>query len=62
MLLEAGQRVVGSVAGPVAARVHSLPGVVDLLVVLEMILPTKCSATHVAGEGFCLRVDENVPL
>ena len=57
VLLEAGERVIGPVTGLVVARVNSLPGIVDLLVVLEVVLPSEGSATDAAGERLVLGVD-----
>lgn len=62
MLLVAGQRVVAAAAGGVAAGVHRLAGVVDLLVVLEVVLAAEGAPARVAGEGLGLRVDEDMAL
>lgn len=62
MLLEAGAGVVGAGAGEVAAGVHNLPGVVNLLVVLQVVLPPESPVADITREGFVLRVDEDVSL
>ncbi len=60
VLLKAGQGVVSARAARVRARVHRLPRVVHLLVVLQVVLPPKRAPANITAEGFRLRVDEDV--
>ena len=62
VLSETGHWVVGAGTVIISASVDRLPGVVDFLVIPQMILASKRSMTDITEESLCLAVDQNVSL